>query len=156
MILQLNVSRNFLDSLILVASPLITVQSDFLLHWSHAEEHEQAEENHDVHQNYLEVDPLLNVYVIFRHLGRGLVIEYGAVDYETDAEEVIHLKKQSKSALLSLEVDGVELDQLVQSMEWIVDEQEPVQEVVRANIGGIGKLLLVPDDITFEHGGVAG
>ena len=149
----------FLDSLILVASLLFAisvVQSDFLLHRSHAEEHEQAEEDHDVHQDYLEVDPLLNVYVIFRHLGRWLVIEYGAVDYETDAEEVIHLKKQSKSALLSLEVDGIELDQLVQSMEWIVDEQEPVQEVVRANIGGIGKLLLVPDDITFEHGGVAG
>ena len=149
----------FLDSLILIASLLFAisvVQSDFLLHRSHAEEHEQAEEDHDVHQDYLEVDPLLNVYVIFRHLGRWLVIEYGAVDYETDAEEVIHLKKQSKSALLSLEVDGIELDQLVQSMEWIVDEQEPVQEVVRANIGGIGKLLLVPDDITFEHGGVAG
>ena len=156
MILQLNVSRNFLDSLFLISSPLITVQSDFLLHWSHAEEHEQAEENHDVHQDYLEVDPLLNVYVIFRHLGWGLVIEYGAVDYEADAEEVIHLKKQSKSALLSLEVDGIELDQLVQSMEWIVDEKEPVQEVIRADIGGIGKLLLVPDDITFEHGGVAG
>ena len=94
--------------------------------------------------------------VVFGHLRWGLVIEYGAVDYETDAKEVIHLKKQSKSALLSLEVDGIELDQLVQSMEWIVDEQEPVQEVVRANISGIGKLLLVPDDITFEHGGVAG
>ena len=126
------------------------------MHWSHAEEHEQAEENHHVHQDYLEVDPLLNLYVIFRHLGWGLVIEYGAVDYETDAEEVIHLKKQSKSALLSLEVDGIELDQLVQSMEWIVDEKEPVEEVVRANIVGIGILLLVPDDIAFEHGGVAG
>ena len=113
MILQLNVSRNFLDSLFLVVSPLIAVQCDFLLHWSHAEEHEQAEENHHVHQDYLEVDPLLNLYVIFRHLGWGLVIEYGAVDYETDAEEVIHLKKQSKSALLSLEIDGIELDQLV-------------------------------------------
>ena len=156
MILQLNVSRNFLDSLILISSPLITVQSDFLLHRTHAEEHEQAEENHDVHQDYLEVDPLLNLYVIFRHLRWGLVIEYGAVDYETDAEEVIHLKKQSKSALLSLEHYGIELDQLVKSMEWIVDEKEPVEEVVRTNIVGIGILLLVPDDIAFEHGGIAG
>ena len=156
MILQLNESRNLLDSIILLFCLLIVVQSDFPLHWAHAKEHEQAEENHYVHQDHLEVNPLLNVCIFLWHLRWGLVIEYGAVDYETDAEEVIHLKKQSKSALLSLEVDCIELDQLVQSMEWIVDEKEPVEEVVRANIGGIGVLFLVPDDITFEHCGVAG
>ena len=93
--------------------------------------------------------------VVFGHLRWGLVIEYGAVDYEADAEEVIHLEEQSKCALLPLEVYGIELDQLVESMERIVDEEEPVQEVVRANVGGIGKLFLVPDDITFKHGSVA-
>ena len=65
---------------------------------------------------------MLNVCIILWHLRCGLVIEYGAVDYETDAKEVIHLKKQSKSTLFSLEVDCIELDQLVKSMEGIVDE----------------------------------
>ena len=69
--MQLNESRNLLDSLILVACLLIAifvVQSDFLLHRPHAKEHEQAEENHYVHQDHLEVDPLLNLYVLLRHL----------------------------------------------------------------------------------------
>ena len=67
---------------------------------------------------------------IVRHRAALLVVEDHEVDDDADAEEVVHLEEQTERALLAIEKDGIEFDQLVEGVERVVDEEEPVDEVV--------------------------
>ena len=109
-------------------------EDDFGLHGSETENHKETDAQTDVEEDYLELEPLLQLGEVLGHIGNVLVDKPGQVNDQSSAREVVHLQEQAEGALLPLEVDSVELNQLVKGGERVVDEQEPVNEVVRLQV----------------------
>ena len=65
-------------------------EDDFVIHALHAEDHENADADDDVHEDHLEVDPGVQLAELIWHLGLPLVIEVRQVDNHTNTEEVVH------------------------------------------------------------------
>ena len=99
---------------LLLCLVVLLLASDLVLHGAHAEDHQHAETAHDVKENDLEVDPVLQVLEIVGHLGGTLVVEDHEVDDDTDTKEVVHLEEESERALLTIEEDSIKLDQFIE------------------------------------------
>ena len=153
-------SRYFNQSLVflslLLCLVVLLLASDLVLHGAHAEDHQHAETAHDVKENDLEVDPVLQVLEIVGHLGGTLVVEDHEVDDDTDTKEVVHLEEESERALLTIEEDSIKLDQFIEGVERVVDEQEPVDEVVRVDVRIFWVQLSICVDVWLERSGEAG
>ena len=128
--------------------------NDLSLHRAHANEHKNGNTELDIQIDDLEVDPLLKMGIFFVHFSFLLVVEDSDIDDHTDSKEVVHFEKQSEGTLLTVEVDSVKFDELVESLERIKDEKEPEDEVVAIFICRVWEILAILHDLGLHSASI--
>ena len=96
------------------------------------------------------MNPVFQVDVLLRDVSSVTIAEHSKVDSDSDSQKVVHLKQQTQGALLSVEVNSIEFNQLVERAERIVNEQEPIDEVVLVDVLSKRELSFVVQQLWFE------
>ena len=130
---------------------------DVPLHFHHADSHDKGDSKNDIKDDGLVFEPVVDVNVFISKKSGILSSQKDEnPNHNSSSEEIVKLKEESESTLLSFEVYSVEFDQFINGMESIEDEECPVDDVVglgHAYIWVVSNILHYIEFVFLGHDG---